>query len=424
MLSATGLSSKLVAPVFGSRGTARKTFGGGKFVVKATQQRHQNERRQEDQRASEQAAKVVGAASLLAAFPAQADTADLSAPAASGPALVDSTVGTLIDVVKAAGSAVKTGLDYVGVGLSYAKNAYNQAAPVVKDVTDTAAPYVKKGLETANEVAAPVVRAAEPVVKAGVGEVESFLAKQGLNASVFVDGAKKASDSASDALTSAKPTLDSTVSTLSSTNPVVIGEYVLGLLAIYYLGPGIVKGIFGSFRGYAGNISAAGALDAISNDGNTLLIDIRSDKEKESSGVPDVPNSGRVVELEYASISDRKIRGQLRNPSDIEKTVTVLSIAALKKVSKGTKILLLDRNGGQSKAVAKELAKKGFKKVFVVSNGFSGWTSSKLQTKFSSSVSSVEVLSPIFGTQRSSTQRGTTQRGTKQTGRLSLPSGR
>ena len=43
--------------------------------------------------------------------------------------------------------------------------AYNQAAPVVKDVTDTAAPYVKKGLETANEVAAPVVRAAEPVVK-------------------------------------------------------------------------------------------------------------------------------------------------------------------------------------------------------------------------------------------------------------------
>lgn len=86
--------------------------------------------------------------------------------------------------------------------------------------------------------------------------------------------------------------------------------------------------------------------------------------------------------------------------------------------------------------------------VFVISNGFSGWTSSKLQTKFSSSVSStspshllmacrtqlllfhrshalwlacstvlfnplqvssVEVLSPIFGT-----QRGTAQRGTKQ----------
>ena len=43
--------------------------------------------------------------------------------------------------------------------------------------------------------------------------------------------------------------------------------------------------------------------------------------------------------------------------------VTVLSIAALKKVSKGTRILLLDRNGSQSKAVAKELSRKGFKKV-------------------------------------------------------------
>ena len=40
-------------------------------------------------------------------------------------------------------------------------------------------------------------------------------------------------------------------------------------------GPGIIKAVFGSFRGYAGNISAAGALDAVSNDGNTLIIDIR-----------------------------------------------------------------------------------------------------------------------------------------------------
>lgn len=54
---------------------------------------------------------------------------------------------------------------------------------------------------------------------------------------------------------------------------------------------------------------------------NISFLGCRTDKEKETSGVPDVPNSGRVVELEYASISDRKIRGQLRNPSDIEKTV-------------------------------------------------------------------------------------------------------
>ena len=40
-------------------------------------------------------------------------------------------------------------------------------------------------------------------------------------------------------------------------------------------GPPLLKGIFGSLRGYAGNISPAAALDAVSVDGNTLLIDIR-----------------------------------------------------------------------------------------------------------------------------------------------------
>ena len=49
-----------------------------------------------------------------------------------------------------------------------------------------------------------------------------------------------------------------------------------------------------------------------------------------------------------------------QNPAAVQ--VTVLSIAALKKVSRGTRILLLDRNGGQAKSIAKALAKKGFKR--------------------------------------------------------------
>ena len=51
----------------------------------------------------------------------------------------------------------------------------------------------------------------------------------------------------------------------------LIGRVLRGLQ-----GPGLIKAAFGSLRGYAGNISAAGALDAVSNDGNTLIIDIRS----------------------------------------------------------------------------------------------------------------------------------------------------
>jgi hypothetical protein len=44
---------------------------------------------------------------------------------------------------------------------------------------------------------------------------------------------------------------------------------------LHMQGPPLLKGVFGTLRGYAGNISPAAALDAVANDGNTLLIDIR-----------------------------------------------------------------------------------------------------------------------------------------------------
>ncbi len=55
----------------------------------------------------------------------------------------------------------------------------------------------------------------------------------------------------------------------------------------------------------------------------------RTDREKESGGIPDIPTPGRLVELEYAAISDRKMRGQLRNPGEIEKTVSSASFTLL-----------------------------------------------------------------------------------------------
>ena len=68
--------------------------------------------------------------------------------------------------------------------------------------------------------------------------------------------------------------------------------------------------------------------------------------------------------------------------------MTIIQIAALKKVKKGTRVLLLDKNGSVAKDVAKGLNARGYKKVYVVDGGFNGWTSSKLQTRGSSSVRS------------------------------------
>jgi hypothetical protein len=43
--------------------------------------------------------------------------------------------------------------------------------------------------------------------------------------------------------------------------------------------------------------------------------------------------------------------------------VTALQIAALKRVSGGSRIVLMDKNGGQAQTIAKELARRGFGKV-------------------------------------------------------------
>lgn len=62
----------------------------------------------------------------------------------------------------------------------------------------------------------------------------------------------------------------------------------------------------------------------------------------------------------------------MRDPSYIESQVTALQIASLKRIGRGTRVLLLDRNGASAKAVAKELARRGFGRVYVIEGGFDG----------------------------------------------------
>lgn len=81
--------------------------------------------------------------------------------------------------------------------------------------------------------------------------------------------------------------------------------------------------------------------------------------------------------------------------------MTALQIAALKKVSKGKTLILLDRNGSVAKTIAKSLANKGFGRVYVLSGGFDGrggWSASKLQAKLSSTVrtGNLNLLDPTL----------------------------
>jgi len=131
-----------------------------------------------------------------------------------------------------------------------------------------------------------------------------------------------------------------------------------------------------------------------------------------------------VVEVEYAFTENKKLRGQLGNPDDVESRITALQIAALRRLSSSSKIYLLDGNGSVSKRVAKKLNQSGKFKCFVVDGGYSGWIRSKLRTKPSSSVFRAEVVSPI-SVIGSAIGGGTTKRSVGSTGtRKSLPPGK
>lgn len=57
----------------------------------------------------------------------------------------------------------------------------------------------------------------------------------------------------------------------------MLAEYGLGAIALYYLTPALLGGFVGSLRGYAGEVTAAQALDLLASDGSAVLIDIRTE---------------------------------------------------------------------------------------------------------------------------------------------------
>lgn len=337
---------------------------------------------------------------------------------------VDSAVNSVIDAVKAAGGVVQQGLDVAGTGVQYAKEALDTASPYIKSASDTVGPYVKTAVDTVKDVAGPAFRQAQPQLQSGVTEAQKLLQQQGLDTNAVAGASRNASQQASGVFDQLRPAFNSALTFVTTTPPDELAKYAAIAVGTYYLAPPVLGVVFGGLRGYAGDISAPAALDLVSTRNNTYIIDLRSDREKESAGSLDIPGNGRLIELPYAAFEDRKLRGQLRNVPALELQTTALLVASLKKLGKGSTILLVDRNGSTSKAVAKQLRAKGFRRAFVVASGFGGWTAAKLRVKPSSSVSRVEVLPAVgnpFGTlSRTVSGRGNSSGG----GRRALPSGR
>ncbi|XP_045832499.1 calcium sensing receptor, chloroplastic isoform X1 [Trifolium pratense] len=150
------------------------------------------------------------------------------------------------------------------------------------------------------------------------------------------------------------------------------------------------------FFEFAGDLTPAQTLDLLSTQ-NYVLIDVRSEKDKDKSGIPRLPSSAKnkMVAIPLEEVPS-KIKGLVRNVKRVEAEIAALKISYLKKINKGSNIVILDSYSDSAKIVARKLKGLGFKNTWIVADGFSGgkgWLQSRLGTD-SYKVSFAEILSP------------------------------
>ncbi|XP_038896074.1 calcium sensing receptor, chloroplastic [Benincasa hispida] len=323
----------------------------------------------------------------------------------------DQIVSSLNEVEKTFDQVQEMGSNFFDI----AQQVFDSATNVLKPGVDAALPIVKQAGEEALKVASPTISEASK-------KALEALQGSGIDTEPVLSAAKTvvgAAQQTGKVIEGAKPIASSTVETISTADPLVIAE-IAGILALaYLLFPPIWSAISFNFRGYKGELSPAQTLDLISSS-NYFLIDIRSEKDKDKSGIPRLPSSAKnqsiAIPLEELP---NKLRGIVRNVKKLEAELSAIKISYLKKLNKGSNIVILGSYSDSAKAVAKALTSLGFKNSWIVTDGFlgsKGWLQSRLGTdtyKFSFA----EILSPSrvipSGTKRFGTTSLTSASGQK-----------
>ncbi|CAK9139312.1 unnamed protein product [Ilex paraguariensis] len=194
----------------------------------------------------------------------------------------------------------------------------------------------------------------------------------------------------------AKPIASSTVEAISSSDPITIVGASGALFLAYLLLPPLFSAISFSLRGYKGDLTPAQTLDLISTR-NYIMIDIRSEKDKDKAGIPRLPSSAKkkMIAIPLEELPT-KLKGLVRNVKKVEAELVALKISYLKKINKGSNLVIMDSYSDSAKLVARALNSLGFKNCWIMRDGFlggSGWLQSRLGAD-TYSLSFAEVVSP------------------------------
>ncbi|XP_058732872.1 calcium sensing receptor, chloroplastic [Vicia villosa] len=281
----------------------------------------------------------------------------------------------------------------VGSGfLDTAQRVAGAIGNALKPGFDTALPIVQQAGEEALKIASPAFSEASR-------KAQEALQSSGVDTQPVLTAAKTVADAAQQTtkvIEGAKPIASSTMDTITSSDPTVIAGTAGALFVAYLLFPPIWSVISFGLRGYKGDLTPAQTLDMLCTQ-NYILIDVRAEKDKDKAGIPRLPSSAKnkMVAIPLEEVPS-KIKGLVRNVKRVEAEIAALKISYLKKINKGSNIVILDSYSDSAKIVARTLTRLGFKNSWIVGDGFSGgkgWLQSRLGTD-SYKFSFAEVLSP------------------------------
>ncbi|KAF9625804.1 hypothetical protein IFM89_027136 [Coptis chinensis] len=276
--------------------------------------------------------------------------------------------------------------------LDFTQGAFKVVVDTLKPGVDFALPLLVKAGDQAVKIASPVLSEASK-------KVEEALQSSGIDTEPVYSAAKTVTEAAqqgSKVIEVAKPVASSTIETLTSADPIVIVETAGAVFLAYLLLPPIWSVITYNFRGYKGKLSPAQTLDLLSTQ-NYYLVDIRSEKDKNKAGVPRLPSiaKNKIISIPLEEVPS-KIKNIVRDTKILEAEITALKISYLKRLGKGSNIVIMDAYSDTAKIVAKALTSLGVKSCWVMADGFSGsrgWLQSRLGTD-SYNVSVAELVSP------------------------------
>jgi len=266
--------------------------------------------------------------------------------AASVDSVVDSTVDVVVVGAKTTGDAVKQGIDVAGQGLSYLEQALSKVSPAVEGAKKVVGPIVGDVVEKSKPIASSLLEQASKSVSGAGPQVEKLLQDAGVSGQVI----RGAENGIGAAIQVSRPIVSSAIEFVTTTPPILLAEYGAAGALVYLLAPATVGFGINVARGYSGEVSPAAALDRLGSDSSSFILDIRTDREKESSGIPNVREKKQYIEIAFASIEDSRLKKVLKDVSALEATMTALQIAAIKKLSKKSVLYIMDKGDSRGKA--------------------------------------------------------------------------